>query len=117
MLITQEQIFNKLTDLEKKLDSFLKGAEQFSIEEISLNRACKLLRLGSPTVIRLVRNGKLKSRVYRDVNRKLRYRFLLKDIKEFQDSNKYHREFLDENCKTAEEIAAEIFDTKKRRAS
>ncbi len=109
MLITQEQIWNKLNEVEKKLDSFLKGAEQFSIEEISLNKTCRLLRLGDSTIIKLVKSGKLKARIYRDSNRRIRYRFLLKDIKEFQDSTKYHHEFLQENCRTPEEIAREIF--------
>lgn len=113
MLITQEQIWNKLTDLEKKLDSFLNGAQEFSIEEVSLNKACKLLRLGNETVIRLVRSNKLQARTYRDVNRKLRYRFLLKDIKTFQESTKYHQTFLNENVETAEEIAKRIFNNNK----
>lgn len=116
MLITQEQIWNKLTDLEKKLDSFLNDDQEFSIEEVSLNKACKLLRLGNATVIRLVRSNKLQARTYRDVNRKLRYRFLLKDIKTFQESNKYHQTFLNENAETAEDIAKRIFN-KERKAS
>ena len=47
MLITQEQIYNKLTELEKKLDSFLNNASDNDISEVSLNKACKLLRLGN----------------------------------------------------------------------
>src|SRR5574338_1275696 len=116
MLITQEQIWNKLTDLEKKIDSFLNGAQEFSIEEVSLNKACKLLRLGNETVIRLVRNKKLEARTYRDSKHKLRYRFLLKDIKSFQESTKYHQTFLNENCETAEDIAKRIFNKPERKA-
>lgn len=116
MLITQEQIYNKLTELEKKLDSFLNDAQEFSIEEVSLNKACKLLRLGNETVIRLVRSNKLQARTYRDSKRKLRYRFLLKDIKTFQESTKYHQTFLNENVETAEEIAKRIFNKPEREA-
>ena len=116
MLITQEQIFNKLTELEKKLDSFLNDAQEFSIEEVSLNKACKLLRLGNETMIRLVRSNKLQARTYRDSKRKLRYRFLLKDIKTFQESTKYHQTFLNENVETAEEIAKRIFNKPERKA-
>ncbi len=117
MLITQEQIYNKLTELEKKLDSFLNDAQEFSIEEVSLNKACKLLRLGNETVIRLVRSKKLEARTYRDSKtRKLRYRFLLKDIKTFQESNKYHQTFLNENVESAEDIAKRIFNKPERKA-
>lgn len=116
MLITQEQIWNKLTELEKKLDSFLNDAQEFSIEEVSLNKACKLLRLGNETILRLVKSKKLEARSYRDANHKTRYRFLLKDIKKFQESNKYHQTFLNENAETAEDIAKRIFN-KERKAS
>lgn len=114
MLITQEQIWNKLTDLEKKLDSFLNNAQEFSIEEVSLNKACKLLRLGNATIIKLVRSKKLEARTYRDSNHKTRYRFLLKDIKTFQESTKYHQAFLNENIETAEEIAKGIFNNQRK---
>ncbi len=117
MLITQEQIWQKLNELDQKLEKFWKGAEQFSVEEISLNKACRLLRLGDSTIIKLVKSGKLKARIYRDSNHRQRYRFLLKDIKEFQDSTKYQHEFLQENCRTAEEIAREIFQNNKRKVS
>lgn len=116
MLVTQEQIWNKLTDLEKKLDSFLNNANENDISEISLNKACKLLRLGNETIVRLVRSNKLQARTYRDKNRKLRYRFLLKDIKTFQESTKYHQTFLNENVETAEQIAKRIFNKSEREA-
>jgi hypothetical protein len=116
MLVTQEQIWNKLTDLEKKIDSFLNNASDNDISEVSLNKACKLLRLGNETIIRLVRSGKLQARTYRDKKRQLRYRFLLKDIKTFQESTKYHQTFLSENVETAEEIAKRIFNKPERAA-
>lgn len=114
MLITQEQIFAKLTEIEKKVDAFINNAQEFSIEEVSLHKACKLLRLGSETVVKLVRSNKLQARVYRDSNHKTRYRFLLKDIKTFQESTKYHQTFLTENVETAEQIAKRIFNNKRK---
>jgi hypothetical protein len=114
MLVTQEQIWNKLTDLEKKIDSFLNNASDNDISEVSLNKACKLLRLGNETIIRLVRSGKLQARTYRDNKRQLRYRFLLKDIKTFQESNKYHQTFMNENVETAEDIAKRIFPKQRK---
>lgn len=116
MLVTQEQIYNELKEVKSLLSKLIEEKETFSIEEVSLNKACKLLRLGNETVIRLVRNKKLEARTYRDSKHKLRYRFLLKDIKTFQESTKYHQTFLNENVETAEEIAKRIFNKPERKA-
>lgn len=107
-------IYEKISTLEKKLDSFLNNASDNDISEVSLNKACKLLRLGNETIIRLVRSGKLQARTYRDSKRQLRYRFLLKDIKTFQESTKYHQTFMDDNAETAEDIAKRIFNTQRK---
>ena len=116
MLVTFEMIYDKILNLEKRLDQFLTQTNENDISEVSLNKACKLLRLGNETVVRLVRSNKLQARTYRDSNRKLRYRFLLKDIKSFQESTKYHQTFLNENAESAEEIAKRIFNKPERKA-
>ncbi|MBS4034357.1 MAG: hypothetical protein KGZ85_07840 [Ignavibacterium sp.] len=114
MLVTQEQIFKKLSDIEKKLEKFMKETDSFSIEEISLNKACKLLKLGSYSVIQLVKSGKLQARVYRDSKRKLRYRFRLVDIRAFQQNNKYDQVSLHaDEVESAEEIAKRFFNQKR----
>lgn len=113
MLVTQEQIWKKLESLEKKLDKFLNDTQLESIEELSLNKACRRLRLGSDTIIHLVKTGKLQARTYRDKTRRRRYRFLLSDIKKFQNENKYDSSsFHLEGIETAEEIAKRIFKNK-----
>lgn len=113
MLITQEMIWNRLNSLEKKIDKFLNDAQEASIEEISLNKACRKLHLGSATVVHLVRTGKLKARIYKDQTRRTRYRFLLNDIKIFQKENKYDSSsFHLEGIETAEQIANRIFKKK-----
>lgn len=117
MLVTQEQIWNKLNELDRKLEKVLKNADSFSVEEVSLNRACKLLKLGSYSVIQLVKSGKLRARVYRDNKRKLRYRFRLADIKSFQDINKYdHISLYADDVESAEDIAKRFFQQNKRSA-
>lgn len=114
MLVTQEQIWNKLDQLERKLEKFLSNADSFSIEEVSLNKACKLLKLGSYSVIQLVKSGKLQARIYRDSKRKLRYRFRLVDIRSFQENNKYdHVSLHADEVESAEEIAKRIFNQKR----
>lgn len=113
MLVTQQMIWDKLNILEKKVDKFLIDAESESIEEISLNRACKKLHLGSETIVHLVKTGKLQARTYRDSKRKIRYRFLLADIRKFQNENKYDSSsFHLEGIETAEQIANRIFKKK-----
>lgn len=113
MLITQEMIWNKLSNLEKKVDKFLNDANDFSIEEVSLNKACKLLHLGSDSVIHLVKTGKLDARIYRDSKRKIRYRFLLRAIKAFQVDNKFdHVSLHTGEFETSEDIAKRIFKNK-----
>lgn len=116
MLITQEQIFKKLVEIEKKVEGILTNANEYEVKEISLSRACKLLRLGHITVTRLVRSGKLQARTYRDKNRQMRFRFLLKDIKAFQEGSKYQKMIVDDNVETAEEIANRIFNKPERKA-
>lgn len=113
MLVTQEQIWKKLESLEKKLDKFIIESEIATIDEISLNKACRRLRLGSDTVVHLVKTGKLQARIYRDKTRRVRYRFLLNDIKKFQKENKYdHASLHADEFESAEEIAKRIFRNK-----
>lgn len=117
MLVTQEMIWNEIQETKKLVSKLLEEKESFDISEISLNKACKLLRLGNATILRLVKSKKLEARTYRDTNHKTRYRFLLKDIKKFQESNKYHQTFLNENAESAEDIANRIFNKPERKAS
>ncbi len=82
---TEQFIVHKLFDIEKALLSLRAEQIRYSIEEISLSRASKLLHLGQAKILSLVKSGKLKSRMY-VVDHKKRYRFKLADITEFQDS-------------------------------
>lgn len=84
MITTSDMIWQKLNDIEKKLDQLLKKEVEHSIEEISLGKAAKLLHLGSETIIKYVESGKLKARTYRESKHRKRYRFRIADIKDFQ---------------------------------
>lgn len=84
-LITAEMIWNEVQATKKMVSELLERKTVESIEEISLHKAAKLLRLGSETVIRHVERRELKARAYRDKNRVKRYRFRIADIKEFQE--------------------------------
>lgn len=109
-IITQKMLFEKLLIVEKKLDKILSKEAEHSIEELSLNKAKKLLRLSDVTIINLVKTGKLKARTYKDSERKTRYRFRIADIRAYQKSKEYdHISLHADDYETAEDIANRIF--------
>lgn len=114
MIVTQEMIFEKLISLEKELKALKKEHVRESIEEISLNKAARLLHLGASTVTQLVERGQLKARVYR-VGHKKRYRFKIADITEFQESRSTDREPEPVVVETAEQIIARLVPKSKTR--
>lgn len=96
MLVTSQMIWEELQEQKKLIMKIINKEAQFSIEEVSLAKAAKLLRIGQETVLKEVQRGNLKARVYRDNTRKKRYRFRLADIREFQETEKYDHVSLDE---------------------
>lgn len=113
MIVTNEMIWRELQEQKKLLNKLIYDHETYSIEEISLNKAAKLLRLGPATVINLVKRGKLNARTYRDSNRKTRYRFRLADIKEFQQTEKFvPGEVETIELESSEDLARRIFNRK-----
>lgn len=110
MLITSKMIWDELQRQSKLLMKLIEKEEQFSIEEVSLNKASKLLKLGPNTVLDEVQKGNLKARVYHDTKRRKRYRFRLADIREFQEAEKFdHFNPQDLDIESAEDIAKRIF--------
>lgn len=110
MLITSQMIWDELQRQSKLLNKLLEKENHFSIEEVSLSKAAKLLKLGSASVLEHVKRGNLKARVYRDSKHKLRYRFRLADIRAFQEAEKYDlSNFNAMDIESAEDIAKRIF--------
>jgi hypothetical protein len=89
MLVTQQMIWDELIEQRKILTQLIDREAQHSIEEVSLNKASKLLKRGSESVIEDVKNGNLKARTYTDKNQNTRYRFRLADIRKFQEGSVY----------------------------
>ena len=85
-----------------------------SIEEISFNKAVKLLKKSPYKILDAVNSGELPSITYRDKNKKIRYRFRVADIREYQRKQieEEPEEFIPES---AEEIAARIFGNAKEK--
>ena len=111
MLVSTQMIYNELQDVKKILKQIINKELSNSIEEVSLNKAAKLLNLGASSVISLVERGRLKARVYRDSNRKKRFRFRLADIREFQESKTYNPiNYETVEVERAEDIAKRVFN-------
>jgi len=108
-LITISMIYEELQAQRRLLEEMREEKVSESIEEISLGKAAKLLRLGSETVLKYVLNGKLKARIYRDKDRMKRYRFRITDIREFQKRESTILISERPQVRTAEEIGEEIF--------
>ncbi|MBU0475283.1 MAG: hypothetical protein KKF62_14110 [Bacteroidetes bacterium] len=89
MLVTQQMIWDELIEQRKILTQLVNREELHSIEEVSLNKASKLLKRGSESVIEDVKKGNLKARTYKDKNHNTRYRFRLADIRIFQETSVY----------------------------
>jgi len=104
-------IIERILSLEMQIIDLKSEKALASLEEVSLNKASKILRLGSDTLVSMIKRGLLPARKYRDSKHKIRYRLLLTDIKEFQDRNKTnHIEF---EISPANELADEIFINRK----
>lgn len=112
MLITQEQIWNKLSEIDKKVEKFLQQVNDFELESISIGKAAKLLHVGDDTIKKLIRTKHLQSFKVNGTTR-----IKLSEIKRFQNSEEHSRIFLTENAETAEDIAKRIFGNKERKAS
>jgi len=79
---SNEEIFNKLLDIEKLLLKMNKKEIEYSIEEISLDKASKILHCNSTKVIKLIKQKKLAARIQDG-----RYKIRIADIKKFQEEN------------------------------
>lgn len=84
-------VFDKLTKIENELNQLKQRDIKTSVEEYSLNKTAKLLRVGQTTVMSYVNDGKLKARIVR--NKKSRtgysYKFTLREIYRFQNAEQF----------------------------
>ena len=102
-------ILEKIEMLERKLDELKEEKAGESIEEISLNKAAKLMRVGTDKVLAAVQNGQLRAITYRDKERKKRYRFRVADIREYQRNRQTKTVEDYEGMETTEDIVKRIF--------
>jgi|GEM_PF-3541157 len=116
--ISNETLYNEQQEIKRMLQMLLDRDVKHSIEELSLYKAAKQLHLSPDTVIDLVKKGKLKSRTYKDADRKTRYRFRIADIHSFQNHELYEAEdiiFEENEIESPEELADRIFTGRKKK--
>jgi len=109
MKITSEMIWEELQSQKKMLERLIRKEEEFSIEELSLNKVVKLLRLNPHTIIAQVKKGNLKARTYKDNQKRKRYRFRIADIREFQENSQEEIIDLDEHFGSVDDLAKKVF--------
>lgn len=90
-LVTQQMIYEEILNIKNEIKQLKQRDIETSIEEYSLSKAAKLLRIGQSTLMSYVRDGKLKARVVK--NNKSRtgysYKFALREIYRFQNSEQF----------------------------
>lgn len=114
IITTAEKIIlDKIESLEKKINELLEKQIAASIEEISLNKASRLLHRSSEFLKNEVRSGRLRAVVYKGKNKEKKYKFRLNDIIEYQNKRATRIEDGFDGIETAEEIATRIFKRQK----
>lgn len=82
MYYDSETIYKELQEVKSLLTKVLKKEVEESIEEISLDKASKILHCNSTRIIKLIKQKKLTARIQDG-----RYKIRIADIKRFQDEN------------------------------
>lgn len=80
----EKLILSRIDELEAKLNLLIASDIKSSLEEVSLWRATKILHKPSDFIEKAVLMGELKCLKYKDKNGKIRYRFRVSDLYEWQ---------------------------------
>ena len=83
-----EQVVNKMFELEKRISDLESGKVRDEIKEVSLFRAARMMNRGTSKVKELIKSGKLPAgseKVKTKNGTITRYRIRVKDIREYQE--------------------------------
>jgi len=92
-VITVSMLWQELQEVKSLLLSVTKDQIDNSIQEVSVNKASQLMKVGNATVLELIKSGELKARIYKS-NGQTRYRIRIADIRSFQEAKKRETEYL-----------------------
>lgn len=92
-VITVSMLWQELQEVKSLLLSVTKDQIDNSIQEVSVNKASQLMKVGNATVLELIKSGELKARAYQR-NGQTRYRIRIADIRSFQEMKKRETEYL-----------------------
>ncbi len=114
-VITVSMLWQELQEVKNLLRSVAKEQIDNNIEEVSVNKASRLMRVGYAKVIEHIENRELKARSY-TANGKIRYRIRVADIRAFQEQKareadwmQHRREEQNNKPKTIEEVIAHAY--------
>ncbi|MBN8545818.1 MAG: helix-turn-helix domain-containing protein [Ignavibacteria bacterium] len=112
-VITFSMLWQELQEVKKLLQSVAKESLDNSIQEVSVNKASQLMKVGNTTVLELIKSGELKARTYKS-NGHTRYRIRIADIRTFQEMKKRETEYVltqptNNHQKTMQEVIANAY--------
>lgn len=107
---TSEDLWNKMSCMEKKIEKLLERTLTNEIEEISLNKARKLLHCSSEKIMSYVRSGRLQAIRGFDKKGNERFRFTVRDIRKFQEERKKSEDYMRRTTESAASIAKMVFN-------
>lgn len=80
----EKLILSRMDELEAKINLLIASDINSSLEEVSLSKAAKIIHKSRDFVEKAVLIGELKSMKYKDKNGKVRYRFKVSELHEWQ---------------------------------
>lgn len=92
-VITQKMLWEELQEVKSLLLKVTKDQIDNSIQEVSVNKASQLMKVGNATVLKMIKSGELKARTYKSKGQ-TRYRIRIADIRAFQEGKKQESEFI-----------------------
>ncbi len=88
----EKLILSRIDELEAKINLLIASDINTSLEEVSLSRAAKIIHKSRDFVEKAVLIGELKNIGYRDKKGKMRYRFRVSDLYEWQKQRELQNE-------------------------
>lgn len=116
MTPTSDMFWQKLNDIEKKLDQLITRDIEHNIDEVSLSKASKLIRRSSEVLLNAVKNQELYFMSHRNSRNEIRYRFRVCDLYDWQKRRlEIYNELKNVDVESTDEMIERIFGHKPKR--
>lgn len=109
-------LLEPIKTLESKVASLIENQIDNNVEEVSLTKATKLIHRSSGVLIEAVENKELEAMIHFNSKGKIRYRFRVCDLYDWQKRRKEAYQYVkDFEIETPEEMANRIFPGRKKK--